>query len=307
VVRADGPIWRDVESWGAHARETARSVGTPSILALPFSTLVDIFTHLFMSFSISRLADALVSFVGVDALSFAADVRAQDALVDRYELDSLFFTVTGLSIFTHFFDGGNRFPAFASRMCRTSAQLAMLVFSEFWTSGTLAPPTFTHVDSAATVFLGEAHREAVLTVALVGAPSVAQSLPPVYAKLLVLTLDESWIAQAKVGTVGVDAPPIQTHVLVFALVLVVALVGVGVARLTFRTLASERTNRIDAVSTGAQVRDGFALVDINTLSSFLILQESNLAVQTGGTVLARVSPRFADGSATQSLRADNSL
>jgi hypothetical protein len=77
-------------------------------------------------------------------------------------------------------------------------------------------------------------------------------------------LDEAWIAQAKVGTVGVDAPPIQTHVLVFALVLVVALVGVGVARLTFRTLASERTNRIDAVATGAQVRDGFALVDIWT-------------------------------------------
>lgn len=45
----------------------------------------------------------------------------------------------------------------------------------------------------------------------------------------------------------------------------------------------------------------------NTFSGFLVLEESGLALQAGGTMLARVAPRLADGCATEGLGADDSV
>ena len=82
------------------------------------------------------------------------------------------------------------------------------------------------------------------------------------AVLAVLTGDESPVADAVVADVGVDARAVGTDALLFALVGFAAFVGLFVALHSGRTFAFERTDRVEALASLAQGRNGFALVDV---------------------------------------------
>lgn len=73
---------------------------------------------------------------------------------------------------------------------------------------------------------------------------------------------ESWVAMAIIAAVRVYASTVGANAFLLALVLILALIGLGIPCLSRRTFAGERAGGIQTLSTLAQSGNCFALVDI---------------------------------------------
>lgn len=73
---------------------------------------------------------------------------------------------------------------------------------------------------------------------------------------------ESWVAVTVIAAVCVYASTVGTNAFLLALVLILALVGLGIPRLSRRTFAGERAGSVETLSTLAQSGNCFAFVNI---------------------------------------------
>lgn len=209
VIGAISALAGNDEAGWAVAGEAARIIATDTALAVIQLTLVHVLASTAGLPREARVALALVALLGVDALPVAADVRPQRALVhlgDRLQL---------------------------------RAKPVVIVTARIGTDKAFVAPSSAHILAAATILFTQSHREPILALSVTVHRCITQSLSAIDAKFAILALYESRIAVAVITAVRVYASTVRTDAFLLALVLVLALVGLGISRLTLRTLASE--------------------------------------------------------------------
>lgn len=251
----------------------------PSIAVSFCFTFVNIFTYSRWSDIEARFTFALVSIGSVDAFASAADIGSENALVDLTQV-TCFLAQLGVRIIA---DEGTLF-----------------------TNATVAP-SFAHVDAAAAVLPGQFDGQFVATLAVSTDRSETVAPSGIDAAFAILTGNESSIADAVVTAIGVDAGAICTDAFLLAFVRFAAFICFFIAFHTRWALALERANCVDALAAFAQRRYGLAFINIDALAAVDVAKKSFIAVEFGGTLLARMAPRFAHSGAAQLFGANHAL
>lgn len=272
MIGAVSAIARNDEARRAIASETAGLIVTDSALAVTQQTLVHILASTPGLPRKSRIALAFVTFFSIDALAVAADIRSQHTLVhlgDRLQL---------------------------------RAKPVVIVAARIGTDKAFVAPSSTHVFATATILLAQSHRQPISALSVTIYRRVTQSLSAVDAIFAVLALNESRVTMTIVSADRVYASAIGANAFLLTLVSVLALVGVEISRLSFGTLAHERTGGVQALSTLAESGNRVALVDIDALT-LLGLQITLFTIQSSRAPFARVAPALAYSRAAQLPRA----
>lgn len=209
VIGAISALAGNNEARWTVAGEAARIIATDSALAVIQLTLVNVLASTAGLPHETWIALAFVAFFGVDALPVAADVRPQRALVHLGERLQL------------------------------RAKPVVIVTARIGTDKALVAPSSTHILAAATILFTQSHRKPILALSVTVHRRVTQSLSAINAEFAILALYESRIAVAIITAVRVYASTVRTDAFLLALVLVLALVGLGIPRLTRRALAGE--------------------------------------------------------------------
>lgn len=123
----------------------------------------------------------------------------------------------------------------------------------------------------------------------------------------ILAGNETFVTDAIISVIGVDALAVVADALLLAFVCFTTFVGIFISLLSSWAIASERTDRVHARTAFAKRRNCLALVDINALTAVNIAEESFVTVQFSRTLLARMAPSFAHGGAAQLFSAHNTL
>ena len=240
------------------------------------------FTRFVRFLTVSRFAHTFITLRGVDALTVTANARPQDALVHFYQVYGGTFAGWFLRSSVRRDDiSGTQLPVFIwKEMARTSNRFCFGRYlrrvadngrtrlpnlapcwrrsnSLFWRAAWQGGPNRNRSDFGRWNTAPDVRLE-WKRLGTIGTRTCVDT----DAELLVLALDEAGIAQADVPAHGIDASSVLADVFFEAFVSIVTLVRRWVSGLTWRTFASKRTDAVDTFSSLAEIRNGFAFVDV---------------------------------------------